>query len=207
MYESTDDVLLETDDKMEKAIAHLQQGLSGLRTGKATPSLVDYLMVECYGTQTRLNQMSLISTPEPRLIVIKPYDPSSLPAIEKAILAANIGVTPLNDGRIIRVPIPELSEERRRDLTKVANRMGEEARVAIRAVRREANDAVKALEKAGPNLTTDTWVKAADSLVAPTDIFGSPPMSFTATKRLGSDWSRLSQIQDGKWKVISDYFK
>ncbi|HOE00205.1 MAG TPA: ribosome recycling factor [Kiritimatiellia bacterium] len=179
MYESTDDVLLETDDKMEKAIAHLQQGLSGLRTGKATPSLVDYLMVECYGTQTRLNQMSLISTPEPRLIVIKPYDPSSLPAIEKAILAANIGVTPLNDGRIIRVPIPELSEERRRDLTKVANRMGEEARVAIRAVRREANDAVKALEKAAKiseddrdrtlnevQKYTDNSVKKVDDLVA-----------------------------------------
>ncbi len=179
MYESTDDVLLETDDKMEKAIAHLQQGLSGLRTGKATPSLVDYLTVECYGTQTRLNQMALISTPEPRLIVIKPYDPSSLPAIEKAILAANIGVTPLNDGRIIRVPIPELSEERRRDLIKVANRMGEEARVAIRAVRREANDGIKALEKAAKisederdrTLTeiqkyTDQSVRKVDDLVA-----------------------------------------
>lgn len=129
MYESIDDVLLESEDKMEKAVAHLQQGLSGLRTGKASPSLVDRITVEAYGTQTPMNQLALISTPEPRLIVIKPYDPSALPAMEKAILAANIGVTPLNDGRIIRVPIPELSEERRKDLTKVANRMGEEARV------------------------------------------------------------------------------
>ena len=148
MYESADDVLLEADDKMEKANDHLQQGLSGLRTGKASPSLVDQINVDCYGAQTRLNQMALISTPEPRLIVIKPYDLSSLPAIEKAILAANVGITPLNDGRVIRVPIPELSEERRKDLGKVANRMGEEARVAVRAIRRDANDAIKALEKA-----------------------------------------------------------
>ena len=135
--------------------------------------------MECYGAQTRLNQMALISTPEPRLIVIKAYDPSSLPAIEKAILAANIGVTPLNDGRVIRVPIPELSEERRKELTKVANRMGEEARVALRSIRREANDGVKALEK-GAKITeddrdrtleevqkyTDTYSKKVDDLVA-----------------------------------------
>ena len=109
---------------------------------------MEHLTVECYGTQTRLNQMALISTPEVRLIVIKPYDPSTLPAIEKAILAANIGVTPLNDGRLIRVPIPELSEERRKELTKVAHRLGEEARVALRAIRRDGNEAIKALEKA-----------------------------------------------------------
>ena len=179
MYESADDVLLESDDKMEKAVAHLQQGLSGLRTGKASPSLVDHINVDCYGAQTRLNQMALISTPEPRLIVIKPYDPSSLPSIEKAILAANIGVTPLNDGRVIRVPIPALSEERRTELTKVANRMGEEARVALRAVRRDANDAIKALEKAATiseddcdraleevQKYTDSYSKKVDDLVA-----------------------------------------
>ena len=178
MYESSDDVLLETDDKMEKTLEHLQQGLSGLRTGKASPSLVDQINVECYGTQTRMNQMAIISTPEPRLIVIKPYDPSSLPAIEKAILAANIGVTPLNDGRLIRVPIPELSEERRKDLSKVANRTGEEARVALRAVRRDANDAIKALEKASTiseddrdralaevQKYTDSYSKKVDELI------------------------------------------
>ena len=179
MYESSDDVLLEADDKMQKSIDHLQQGLSGLRTGKASTSLVDQISVECYGTQTRLNQMALISTPEPRLIVIKPYDPSSLPAIEKAIHAANIGVTPLNDGRLIRVPIPELSEERRKDLVKVANRLGEEARVAIRAVRRDANDAIKAMEKASTisederdraleevQKYTDSYVKKVDDLIS-----------------------------------------
>lgn len=179
MSETLDDVLLEAEEKMEKSGEHLQQGLSGLRTGKASTNLVDQINVECYGTHTRLNQMALISTPEPRLIVIKPYDPSSLPAIEKAILAANIGVTPLNDGRLIRVPIPELSEERRKDLVKVASRMGEEARVAIRAVRREANDGIKALEKASAiseddraraledvQKTTDAYVKKIDDLVA-----------------------------------------
>ena len=179
MYESADDVLLEADDKMEKAVAHLQQGLTGLRTGKASTSLVDHVTADCYGAQTRLNQMALISTPEPRLIVIKPYDPSSLPAIEKAILAANIGVTPLNDGRLSCVPIPELSDERRKELTKVANRMGEEARVALRAVRRDANEAVKTLEKAATisqddrdraleevQKYTDSYAKKVDELVA-----------------------------------------
>lgn len=170
MYESADEVLLDADDKMEKSVEHLQQGLSGLRTGKASPALVDGISAECYGTQTRLNQMSLISTPEPRLIVIKPYDPSTLPAIEKAILAANIGVTPLNDGRLIRVPIPELSEERRKDLTKVANRMGEEARVAIRAVRREANDAIKALEK-NSKISEDDRQRSLDEVQKYTDAY------------------------------------
>lgn len=179
MHETIDDILLESEDKMEKAVAHLQQGLSGLRTGKASPSLVDRIIVEAYGTQTPLNQLALISTPEPRLIVIKPYDPSALPAMEKAILAANIGVTPLNDGRLIRVPIPELSEERRKELTKVANRMGEEARVVVRGVRRDANDAIKALEKAKTisederertmqevQKHTDTYTANVDELIA-----------------------------------------
>lgn len=179
MSDSSDEILLEADDKMDKAIAHLHQGLQGLRTGKASTSLVDGIQADCYGAPTRLNAMALITTPEPRLIVIKPFDPSTLPAIEKAILAANIGVTPLNDGRLIRVPIPELSEERRKELVKVANRLGEEARVAIRAVRRDANEAVKALEKnseiSEDELTldlaeiqkyTDKYVKKADDLVA-----------------------------------------
>lgn len=178
MNDSSEEILLEADDKMEKSIQHLQQGLAGLRTGKASTSLVDSITADCYGAPTRLNQMALVSTPEPRLIVIKPFDPSTLSAIEKAILAANIGVTPLNDGRLIRVPIPELSEERRKELVKVANRMGEEARVAVRAVRRDANEAVKALEKESAisedecTLTlaeiqkyTDRYVKKVDELI------------------------------------------
>ncbi|MBR6021423.1 MAG: ribosome recycling factor [Kiritimatiellae bacterium] len=168
MSDSTDEVLLEAEDKMDKAVQHLQTGLSGLRTGKASTSLVDGITADCYGAPTRLNQMALVSTPEPRLIVIKPFDPSTLPAIEKAILAANIGVTPLNDGRLIRVPIPELSEERRKELVKVANRMSEEARVAVRAVRREANDAVKALERSA-DISEDDLSVALDEIQKLTD--------------------------------------
>jgi len=181
MYDSSDDILLEADDKMGKTLEHLQQGLAGLRTGKASPSLVDQIQVECYGTQTRLNQMAVISTPEPRLIVIKPFDPSSLPAIEKAIHAANIGVSPMNDGRLIRVPIPELSEERRTDLTKVGSRLGEEARVALRAIRRDANDAVKAMQKAS-NISEDDRDRALAEVQKYTDSFSKKVDELVAAK-------------------------
>lgn len=149
MMESLDDVLLETDDKMTKSLEFLNQQFSGLRTGKASASLVDHLSVTYYGTAVRLREIANISTPDTRLIVINAYDPTVLPAVEKAILAANIGVTPLNDGRVIRVPIPELSEERRKELTKVAKQMTEKARVAVRNIRQEANEQIKGLHKAG----------------------------------------------------------
>jgi len=145
--ETLDDILLDSDDKMSKALEYLQQELAGLRTGKASPSLVDHIAVDYYGAATRLREIAGISTPEPRLIVINAYDPSALPAIEKAILAANIGVTPISDGRLVRIPIPELTEERRRELTKVAKRQAEEQRVAVRNVRRDANEAIKNLQK------------------------------------------------------------
>jgi ribosome recycling factor len=147
--ESLDDVLLEADDKMAKCLVYLHQEFSGLRTGKASPSLVENVMVPYYGAMTRLREIGGISTPEARMIVINSYDPTALPAIEKAILAANLGVTPKNDGRVIRIIIPELSEERRKDLVKVAKRMAEEGRVAIRNIRREANEQIKILQKDG----------------------------------------------------------
>jgi ribosome recycling factor len=147
--ESLDDVYLDAEDRMEKSLTYLNEQFSGLRTGKASPALVENIKVQYYGTPTRLREMANISTPQPRLIVISPYDPTSLPDIEKAILAANIGVTPMNDGRVVRVPIPELSQERRQELTKVAKNMAEECRVAIRNVRREANDHIKKLQKDG----------------------------------------------------------
>ena len=146
-FESLDDVLLETDDRMQKAADFLHKELSGLRTGKASPAMVENIPVDYYGAPTRVREIANIATPEARLLVINPYDPTSLGAIEKAILAANIGITPLSDGRIIRIPIPELSEERRKDLVKVARRMSEEARVAIRNLRRDANEAIKILQK------------------------------------------------------------
>jgi ribosome recycling factor len=177
--ESLDDILLESDNKMSKAVEVFQQEAAGLRTGKASPGLVEPIMVDYYGTQTRLREIANISAPEARLLVISPYDPTSLPAIEKAILAANIGVTPINDGRIIRIPIPELSEERRREMVKVARRIAEEARVAVRNVRREANEQIKALQKNG-HITeddkdagleeiqkfTDSYIGKVDALLA-----------------------------------------
>ncbi|MBN2684789.1 MAG: ribosome recycling factor [Pontiellaceae bacterium] len=163
-----DDVLLEADDKMDKAVQFLQQELSGLRTGKANPALVDTITVDYYGSPTRLRDIANISTPEPRLIVISPFDPSSLGLIEKAIVAANIGITPLNDGRLIRVPIPELSEERRKDMVKMAGRMTEEQRVAVRNIRREANDQVKSLQKNG-DITEDDRDSALDDIQKSTD--------------------------------------
>ena len=158
-----DDVLLESDDKMDKTVQFLQQELSGLRTGKAHPSLVDSITVDYYGTPTRLRDIANISTPEPRLIVVNPFDPSSLGLIEKAIIAANIGITPMNDGRLIRVPIPELSEERRKDMVKMAGRTTEEQRVAIRNIRRDANDQAKALQKNG-DITEDDRDEALESI-------------------------------------------
>lgn len=147
--ESLDDVLLETDDKMSKSMEFLNQQFSGLRTGKASASLVEHLLVSYYGASVRLREIANISTPDTRLIVINAYDPTALPAIEKAILAANLGITPLNDGRVIRVPIPELSGERRQEMTKVAKQMTEKARVAARNIRQEANEQVKGLQKGG----------------------------------------------------------
>jgi ribosome recycling factor len=117
--ESLDDVLLEADDRMSKSLAFLQQEFSGVRTGKASPALVENVMVTYYGTQTRLRELAGIATPEARMLVINSYDPTALGAIEKAILAANLGVTPMNDGRVIRIIIPELSEERRKEMTKI----------------------------------------------------------------------------------------
>jgi ribosome recycling factor len=177
--ESLDDVLLGSDDKMSKSVEVLQKELSGLRTGKASPSLVEHVTVDYYGAPTRLREIANISTPEARLLVINPYDPTSLGAIEKAILAANIGITPVSDGRVVRIPIPELSEERRRELAKVARKLSEEARVAIRNVRREGNEEIKALEKGGKvtederdagldeiQKFTDSYIKKVDDLLA-----------------------------------------
>jgi ribosome recycling factor len=144
---SLDDLLLETEDQMDKTLQFVQQQFAGLRTGKASASMVDHLPVSYYGSSVRLREIANISTPDVRLIVINSYDPTALPAIEKAISAANLGITPMNDGRVIRVPIPELSEERRREIGKVARQMTEKGRVAVRAIRQEANKKVKALAK------------------------------------------------------------
>lgn len=147
-------ITMEAEEKMQKALEFLKAELSGLSTGKASPAMVDKITVDYYGSPTRIQQLGNISIPEPRMLVITPFDPSSLGDINKAILAANIGVTPMNDGRIIRIPVPELSEERRKEMVKISGRNAEEQRVTIRNIRREANDSVKSLEKSG-DITED----------------------------------------------------
>jgi len=144
--ETVEEILLDADEKMTKSTEVMHQEFSGLHTGKASPSLVENIKVDYYGSPTRLLEIANISTPEPRLLVITPFDPSSLGAIEKAIIGANIGITPVNDGRIIRMPVPEMSEERRNELAKLAKRLAEDARIAVRNVRRDANNHIKKIE-------------------------------------------------------------
>jgi len=168
--ESMDDVLLDSDDKMARSVTYLHEQFSGIRTGKASPAFVENVQVPYYGTMTRLREIAGISTPEPRLIVINAYDPTALAAIEKAILAANLGVTPMNDGRVVRVPIPELSEERRVEMTKLAKRIAEEGRVAVRNVRRDANEHAKALQKGG-KATEDERDEAFKEIQKATDLY------------------------------------
>ena len=163
-----EEVLRDAKDKMDNTLTVLKDQFAGLRTGKASPALVDGVHVQYYGATTRLRDLANISTPEPRLIVISPYDPTALPDIEKAILAANLGVTPRNDGRVVRVPIPELNEERRKEIVKVAKRQAEEARIAVRNVRREANEGVKALQK-DAKISEDERGRGLDEVQKATD--------------------------------------
>lgn len=163
-----EEILLESDDKMAKSVAFLTEQFSGIRTGKASPALVENIEVPYYGTPTRLREMAGISTPEPRLIVINAYDPSILGEIEKAIMAANLGVTPMNDGRVIRIPIPELSEERRKEMIKLAKRVAEDGRVAVRNIRRETNDQIKSLQK-NSEITEDERDEALKDVQKATD--------------------------------------
>lgn len=149
-----DEVMLETEDHMIKSVQAMEHDFAGYRTGKASPALVENMNVEYYGTTTRLKEIAGITTPEPRLLVIQPWDQNAIAAIEKAIRASNIGISPVSDGRVIRLPVPELSEERRRDLTKQVHTRAEEAKVAIRNLRRDANDAIRQAQKDG-DITED----------------------------------------------------
>jgi len=134
------DLLRETEERMRKAIDALENDLRAIRTGRASPALVERVMVDYYGTPTPLVQLAVISAPEPQLLTIRPYDPGSLADIERAILKSELGLTPSNDGRIIRLPIPPLTEERRRELAKMVRQRVEEGKIALRNIRREAMD-------------------------------------------------------------------
>lgn len=129
--------------RMEKCVADMQQTLATIRTGRASVSILDHIHVNCYGTQTPLNQLATLSTPDPALIVIQAWDPSTVPNIEKAILASDLGLTPINDGKVIRLPIPPLTEERRKQLAKAVGHIAEHHRVGVRQIRHDANDELK----------------------------------------------------------------
>ena len=144
-----DDTLLEAEEKMEKAVAVAKEDFANIRTGRAHPSMFSKITVEYYGTQTPVNQLASFHVPEPRMIIISPFDKNSLGAIEKAIRNSDLSVNPNNDGAIIRVVFPELSEERRREYIKVARHKAEDSRVSIRNIRRHAKDALSRMIKNG----------------------------------------------------------
>jgi ribosome recycling factor len=144
-----DETLLEAEEKMEKAVAVAKDDFATIRTGRAHPSMFNKITVEYYGTQTPVNQLASFHMPEPRMVVVQAFDKSSMAAIEKAIRNSDLGVNPTNDGNIIRVVFPELSEERRREYIKVARHKAEEGRVSIRNIRRHAKDAIDKLVKNG----------------------------------------------------------
>ena len=143
------DIIHETKSHMQKAVESVQHEMALIRTGRATTNLLDVVRVEYYGAHVPVNQVATIGVPEPRLLTIQPWDKSAISAIEKAILASGLGLTPSNDGTIIRLPIPQLTEERRKDLVRVVHKLAEEWRVSIRNARREANEMLKEGEKEG----------------------------------------------------------
>ena len=144
-----DESLLDAEATMEKGVEYMIHEFAAVRTGKASPAIVENIDVEAYGASMKLKQLALITTPEPRLLVIQPFDGSTTKDIEKAIKESKVGINPIVDGKIIRLPIPALSEDRRKDLVKSIKQMAEEARVRVRSARRESLDAIKKAEKDG----------------------------------------------------------
>jgi ribosome recycling factor len=163
-----DDTLLEAEEKMDKAVTVAQEDFSNIRTGRVTPAVFSKITAEYYGTQTPLNQLASISVPEPHQIVIQPWDRSVLGAIEKAITKSDIGLVPNVDGAVVRLNIPPLTEERRKDLVRVVHKRMEEARVEIRNIRRDANDHLKREERDG-TIGTDDSHRQAETLQKTTD--------------------------------------
>lgn len=144
---TVEDILMDTEERMEKAVSVLKHNLSGIRTGRATPGLVDSVKVTVYGSQSPLKQLASVGAPEPNQLVIRPFDPSTIKDIEKAIVASELGLNPQNDGRIIRINIPALSTDVRKKLVTRIKELAEEARISIRSIRRDANKAVETAEK------------------------------------------------------------
>ena len=163
-----DQFLKETNEKMEKTIKNLKREFSAVRTGRASPSLLEGISVEYYGSQMPINQVANISVPEARQLTIQPWDKSMLEPVEKAILASNLGITPQNDGNLIRLTIPALTEERRKQLSKQCKQISENNKIAIRNIRREINDNLKKEEKS-KNISEDDLKSALDSIQEITD--------------------------------------
>ncbi|ADG82216.1 ribosome recycling factor [Thermincola potens] len=172
------DIINEAEDRMRKAVEALRKDLATLRTGRATPALLEKIQVDYYGVPTPINQMAKVSAPEPRLLVIQPWDKSVLGEIEKAIMKSDLGLTPNNDGTVIRLNIPQLTQERRAELVKICKKKAEDGRVAIRNIRRDANDQLKEFEKSGDiseddnrrgqeeiQKLTDKYIKEVDQLL------------------------------------------
>jgi ribosome recycling factor len=167
---TTEAALKDGSHKMEQAVAHLKEDLSGIRTGRATPAVLNRITVEYYGTPVPLNQLSSASVPEPRLLQITPFDKNAIGAIEKAIQSSDLGITPSNDGNLIRLSFPPLTEERRRDLVKQVHHRAEESRVAVRNVRRHVKDELEKLEREGA-ISEDDLARAEKELQKLTDRF------------------------------------
>lgn len=159
----TSDVINSSEDKLKKSLDALKKDYGTLRAGRATPSLLDKVMVDYYGTPTPVNQMANVTIPEPRIIMIKPYDKGSLKEIEKAIQKSDLGLNPNSDGVAIRLTIPQPTQERRKELVKVVGKKAEEAKVAMRNIRRDANEAIKKLEK-DKKITEDDRKDAQDKI-------------------------------------------
>ena len=157
-------------EKIEKTLVVLKEDLNTVRAGRANPAILDKISAEYYGVPTPLKSLANISVPDPRTLMISPFDVSSVGAIEKAINEANLGLNPSNDGKVIRLIIPQLTEERRKELTKTVKKMGEDAKIAVRNLRRDVNDKVKKMEKDG-ELTEDELKKAQDEVQKITDKF------------------------------------
>lgn len=164
------EIIKTADEKMTKTIAVLKTELGSMKAGRANPKMLDRIEVECYGSMMPLNQVAGVSAPEPRVLLIQPWDKGSIKDIEKAILKSDLGLTPSSDGTVIRLMIPELTEETRKKLVKSIKKVGEDAKVAVRSIRRDANDKIKNLKKES-DISEDELKKAEDDVQKETDKF------------------------------------
>jgi ribosome recycling factor len=165
-----DSAMKDAEHKMDQALAHLKDDFGGIRTGRATPAVLNRVTVEYYGTPVALNQLASVNVPEPRLLQVSPFDKSAIGAIEKAIMTSDLGITPNNDGNVIRLSFPPLTEERRKELVKQVHHRAEEGRVAVRNVRRHTKDEMEKLEREG-SISEDDLTRAEKDLQKLTDRF------------------------------------